>query len=536
MLAKAGQWKEILGLSCDPRHYDDHRKFSDDYLVTTVMQKNPRLPTGIDKAAVALGKFRESETKCAETNSRITDYLEGRLSPLADVRRAVHNARENIRGILGPLTRSKLGFAERNMRFGPGATTSLSGVVTQGKKYSSRVIDATPRVAAFRTFAFPAYWRGSVTDIRLRQSSKLTTVPKNSKTDRVICIEPDLNIFVQLGIGALLRERLRVSGLDLDTQVNNQEAARLAWKQDLCTMDLSAASDTISREVVWLLLDSNWADLLHFARVDYTQVGEEVVKLEKWSSMGNGYTFELESLLFYGVVTGCCEALGLSREDVTVYGDDLIFPNAAQELVLRTLDFLGFSVNSDKTFGKGVFHESCGTDWFKGQNVRPFFLRSDLSDFESVCYLYANSIRLWAHRRNNGMGCDARMLPAWLVCFTAVKPQSRHRIPYGFGDVGFVTDFDLAVPSLINLTSSEQKKLRKRSHERRSRGWSGFMFPYRSIKSIEKRISEQGCLTAFLNGNLSEYTQAIEALRGRYAPPKTRVGHVLEWPNLGPWY
>jgi len=535
MLAVSGQWQDLVELKCDPINYNDHSAFADDYLVTSVMQKNPRLPLNIDRRSVAIEKFRTSERQCAEANERISGFLEGNISVTTDIRSAIHHARETIREILGPLTRSDLGFAERNMRFGPGATTSLSGVVTQGTKYSRRKIDATPRVASFRTFCFPEYWKQSVPEISLTQCSKLTTVPKNAKTDRVICIEPDLNIYVQLGIGALLRKKLSVFGLDLGTQDHNQMLSKRAHLDDLCTMDLSSASDTISREAVWLLLDYNWCDLLHFARVDKTRVDEEEISLQKWSSMGNGYTFELETIIFYGIVIGCLKALDQPYrfEDVLAYGDDLIFPNVARELVQRTLEFLGFSVNREKTFGKGLFHESCGTDWFGGNNVRPIFFRSLHHDFPTICYIYANNLRRWANRRKGGLSCDVRLLPAWLRCLSAVKAQERHLIPEGFGDVGFSADFDRATPSIYRLVSRQEDRVSPR--DRVYNGWSGYTFRYREVKAKMFETSQLGCLTAFLSGKVTEFSLGREALRGRFLPPRTRRGHVLTWPNLGPW-
>lgn len=521
LLASHGEWKQLLDLKCDPGHYDDHLSFSDDYLVTSVMQKNPRLPTNIDKAAVAIGKFRDSEEHCAETNRRLDKYMYGNIPLPSEICPAVHHAREFIRTILGPLTRSDLLYAESNMRFGPGATTSLSGVVTQGKKYSRLEIDATPRIASFRAFCFPQGWGELVESIKIQPASKLTTVPKNAKTDRVICIEPDLNIFGQLGVGALLREKLRRFGLDLSTQSRNQNLARDAGKLGLCTMDLSAASDTISRSAIWYLLPDSWTQLLHYFRVDKTRIGTEVIELEKWSSMGNGYTFELETLVFLGVVLGCCEAAGVDATNVSVYGDDLIFPDEIRTLVESTLAFLGFKVNRDKTFGNGRFHESCGTDYFDGVNVRPFYLRSLFHDFESICFLYANNCRRWAHRRNSGVSCDRRLLPFWLRCFRAVKPNDRCLVPEGQGDGGFVVDFDFAKPTLTRSL--------------RERGWGGFTYRFRSVKAESLRISELGCLTAFLNGNFTEYSLGIEDLRGRFRTATIEAGYSLEWPNLGPW-
>jgi hypothetical protein len=52
---------------------------------------------------------------------------------------------------------------------------------------------------------------------------------------------------------------------------------------------------------------------------------------------------------------------------------------------------------------------------------------------------------------------------------------------------------------------------------------------------MTETVSEQGCLTAFLNGNFSEFTFAKEALRGRFLPAVTKRGYVLTWPHMGPW-
>jgi hypothetical protein len=516
MLITHGEFQQLVDLNIDPDDYFETARFRDDYLVTSILQKNPRLPLKVDREAKAIEKFRQAEAACAEANSRISGYTYSGIIPDLDVMRALERAVRHIKSILGPLSRSKLEFIERNMRFGPGATTSLSGVVTQGKKYSRRPLDATTRVADFYLFSAPESWKRYCQEISPVECSKLVTVPKNAKIDRCICIEPDLNIFVQLGIGAGIRERLTLTGCDLNNQGVNQFWASKASEFDLCTMDLSSASDSICREAVWFLLPDDWANLLHFARVDYTRLGDEVISLNKWSSMGNGYTFELESLLFLGILRGVVEELGMGESILSVYGDDLIFPNQARDLVERTLNFLGFKVNTEKTFGKGSFHESCGTDWFLGVNVRPFFLRSDHHDFPTVCYIIANGLISWASKEATR---DVRCLPAWLRCFSACPARARFRIPIGYGDVGFISSWDEARPRSRNA----------------HRGWSGYDFSYRGIKAMTETVSEQGCLTAFLNGNFSEFTFAKEALRGRFLPAVTKRGYVLTWPHMGPW-
>jgi hypothetical protein len=530
-----------LDISIDWRDYKDWKSFSDDYLVTAILSKNPRLPTGVNLRDVAIGKFKAAEAVCAETNKRLSSYQFSGIVPDPDIHLAIHHAREFIRGVLGPLTGSDLRFCEGKMGFGPGATTSVSGVVTQGKKYSPRILDTTPRLANFGIFGHPPGWPG-MKGFNLRSSSKLTTVPKNAKTDRVICIEPDLNIFVQKGIGALIRDKLLRSGLDLSTQSKNQELASQASSLGLCTVDLSAASDTIARELVWLLLPPRWCELLLLARVDFTSLDGVDIPLEKWSSMGNGYTFELETLIFWAVLNGV-QKVSKSVGPIIAYGDDLICPSSDFEFLQRTLNFLGFSVNVEKTFGEGVFHESCGTDWFDGNNVRPFFLRSDHHDFQTVCYTYANGLRRWAFHRNSGQSCDRRLLPAWIRCFTAVGPCDRHRIPEGFGDTGFVDNFDRAAPSASERRNWGEAGNRQRGFpfaikedpHRHPSGFCGYTFSYRAVDSKEMRISESGCLSAYLNGNATEWSLGRESLRGRFRSAVTRRGYVLTWPNLGAW-
>lgn len=521
LLIQYKEWGQLVSLEIDWRHYDNHEAFALDYLVTTCLSKNPRLPLNVDRRGVAIAKFRAAEENCHQTNLRIEKFFDDPTTVESDICSVLVKTQAFIQNILGPFpTRKDLDYMEQNMKFGPGATTSVSGVVTQGKKYSLRTPEVTSRLLPFRTFCFPDLWKRNVPDIAIRESSKLAVVPKNAKTDRVICIEPDLNIFVQLGTGALLKQKLLRAGLDLSTQETNQKLAQQAHVLDLATVDLSAASDSISRQAVWLLLPPAWCDLLHLSRVDSTEIDGEVIPLHKWSSMGNGYTFELETLIFFALAKVCAQESGRS-DLVTAYGDDIIIPSESMDILVRALNFLGFSVNREKTFGKGRFHESCGADYFDGHNVRPVFFRSQHHDYETICYLYANNLRRYAGRLYDGHACDRRLLPAWLRCFTAVEPSRRYLIPEGTGDQGFIESFDRATPSII--------------YDCRRRGWAGYEFRIRSIVSKEAVIDQEGAYVSFLNGNISDFTRGRESLRGRYRPPTTELGYVLTWPNLGPW-
>lgn len=519
LLLKYGEYQQYVDLSIEPSHYLDMPSFCDDYQATEILKKNPRLPLSIDRKKVAIRKFFDAEALCAETNSRLLEFHKDPLIAGSDILNTVFRTQDIIQRILGTHpNRSDLSFIEESMRFGPGATTSISGIVTQGRKYSTTTLDCTSDLVAFRAFSFPHLWKGVVTDLNIVSGSRLTTVPKNAKTDRCICIEPDLNIFVQLGIGACIKRKLKRFGLDLNSQEGNRSLASQAQNLNLATVDLSSASDTLSIETVRLLLPQWWTSLIELPRCPTTEVEGSRVILEKWSSMGNGYTFELESLIFYSVALSVTPVCDWGK--VSVFGDDIIVPSNVYPDLIRTLNFLGFKVNKEKTFGSGLFYESCGTDWFNGFNVRPFFLRSDHHDFPTICYLYANNARRWAHRRNGGGSCDSRCLPFWLRCFRAVRPKDAHLIPEGQGDTGFIVDFDKKSPSIRSPRGS---------------GWGGYWFVYRRIASVERIVSSEGSYLAFLSGKTSDFTLGREALRGRHKRAVRKLGYSLEWPNLGPW-
>jgi hypothetical protein len=100
------------------------------------------------------------------------------------------------------------------------------------------------------------------------------------------------------------------------------------------------------------------------------------IQYEKISSMGNGYTFAVESALFTSIVYGVTRAIqgSFDRNDFAVYGDDIVVRKSLQPLMIRMLNLAGFTINHDKSFDNGPFRESCGADYFNGEPVRPVFL------------------------------------------------------------------------------------------------------------------------------------------------------------------
>lgn len=216
--------------------------------------------------------------------------------------------------------------------------------------------------------------------------STITFVRKNRDTSRSICTEPSLNMFFQLGLGEILRTRLnQFFGIDLQVQQehNRRLACRGSLDGSVATLDLESASDSVSLRMCAEMLPAWFNDLLVSLRCTQTRVRGHEIELQMMSTMGNGYTFALQTMVFCCVVRAAAEMLGIRLEkpgtpcsNWGVYGDDIIVPSAMARHVCRLLDLLGFTVNSSKSFFEGSFRESCGGDYYNGQPVRGVYIKS----------------------------------------------------------------------------------------------------------------------------------------------------------------
>lgn len=245
---------------------------------------------------------------------------------------------------------------------------------------------------------------------RFVDHSILFTVPKNNIIDRVACKEPDYNMYMQKGAGHFIRRRLaKRAGIDLNDQTVNQRYAALALAEKLATVDLSSASDTVTTQLVCRLLPVGWFVYLDELRVHKVLIDETLHDLEMFSTMGNGFTFELESLIFWALTraaTNYSDKGGI----VSVYGDDIIMPSGVFPLLQRLLSYCGFKVNEDKSFWTGPYRESCGKHYHCGVDITPFYIKGPiitLVDLIHVC----NRLRKWA--AGNGTWCDSAVFGLW---------------------------------------------------------------------------------------------------------------------------
>lgn len=263
--------------------------------------------------------------------------------------------------------------------------------------------------------------------------NRLDFVPKNVDISRTICIEPSLNMFFQLGVKHILEKRLsKFYGLDISKPANgedapqqekNRELAKLGsmFEKSWVTIDLSSASDSLSLKMLREIFPPNFLGWLESLRSPSMMMpdGSELA-LNMISTMGNGYTFPLQTVLFASVVYAAYRVSGIPMErprgrslgNFGVYGDDIICRHEAVDDVFRLLELLGFQVNSDKTFVRGPFRESCGGDYFRGYQVRGVYVKK-LQTQQDV-YVAINTLNIWTARTGISLPRTVRYLYSWL--------------------------------------------------------------------------------------------------------------------------
>jgi hypothetical protein len=234
-----------------------------------------------------------------------------------------------------------------------------------------------------------------LTNCRLVDANKIAFVPKTAKTHRSIAVEPLANGFLQKGVDNFMRRRLKRVGIDLSDQTLNQEMARQGsalweWEDPFCTLDLTSASDSISVSLVKEVLPPDWFALLDRIRSPSYDLHGATYRSEKFCTMGNGFCFPLETMLFASV----CHAItgGRAGVDFMVYGDDIIVRRKFYESVVLFLKRIGFRPNVKKSFDTGPFRESCGANWYAGEDVTPFTLDYALDSLKSL-FKFANLAR-----------------------------------------------------------------------------------------------------------------------------------------------
>jgi hypothetical protein len=301
--------------------------------------------------------------------------------------------------------------------FGPGAS---SGIKSKGTNLYYKV--GASRITASDESLIEQYWydcsknetcamaekaRFNRFGAAIVDSGRLDFVPKSYYKERTILVEPSLNTYYQLGIGSLIEDVLRRrTGVDLSCQ--SERNARLARQGSIdgsyATVDLKACSDYQSLTMVRAQCPKPFVDKLERYRTPKVtcDLFSYEDTLHMVSTMGNGFTFPLQTIILASVIFGVYKTLDIKIErpslvtdgNFGVFGDDIVVVNHTYPLLCKTLEALGYVVNKEKSFADGSFRESCGSDWFAGTNIRGVYIRSLRTKQDVISAI--NRLNMWS--------------------------------------------------------------------------------------------------------------------------------------------
>lgn len=473
---KRGDFIGLAKLSVSPRSYTSPLKYLIDVAAVSLLRKAEDLPIDADQTAAAKQTFFEGEAECKRANQRLApyrpDYQDFFTEDLRDpeIGAFISDVREIIVDWIGA-TPPRLENLE--VRFGPGATYSHRAThcsvahkmqdVPCYTRQASVVLDSWSKTQWGRYVL--SELGGEVSEVR---GNIFSTAPKTALVFRPIAKSAEINSSYQLATGRELRNRLlRNADWDLTSaaEIHKQVACEASLSRAKATLDFTNASGTVCKNLVRSCVPPVWFFLLDSLREPMTRIDGKWHLLEQFSSMGNGYTFELETILIGAIACAYARKRGRTGRlgvDVFVFGDDLIVDDDLAEPLQPIYKFFGLTFNREKSYWgqDNPFRESCGGDFFNGVPVRPFFLKEFPS--EPADYIaFANGLtRL---NQNIALAGGIPDLGAWFAVLDCLPANIRRlRGPQGLGDL------------VVHDADQSKWQIRKRSSIRYIGVWRPF--------------------------------------------------------------
>lgn len=275
---------------------------------------------------------------------------------------------------------------------------------------------------------------------------RVIPVPKTQEKPRVIAIEPSYMQYMQQALARFLMTELDHSPLRAIIQLrhreSNQELAKAgSLDRRTATLDLKDASDRLS----WQLVKEGFASYPWLVRaMDATrsrtaQVDElGTINLAKFASMGSGLTFPLQTIVFatitlMGVADFHRTSVGMAYRRfykwLRVFGDDIIVPTDTLPSVIWNLEAFGFKINQGKTNGNGNFRESCGGEYFKGEDISFVKVRAPWPDSRQDAPLVVSAVSLRNRLFRAGLWRTAAVLDEHLARLLTWYPDVPDECP-----------------------------------------------------------------------------------------------------------
>lgn len=417
------------------------------------------IPTGEDRESAAVLEFLEDNARCREFNNSAFPYnLDGFCQEI------LGECRMLLADVLDSNTGSVLTLeaVAQNLATGPGSSSGVKNRIVDDKDdlRSSMYARLCEGPMSFGSPDVAGVYKACILTTRLMSVTEairyhlygmsdsfytpatFLSVPKTNLKNRGICTQPSGNMALQLSTHGILSDAL-MRRFDCNLEIQQEFNGRLAYlgsfgqrsmenhSWNFCTGDLSRASN-----FPWLLIQNmfpelwvNWLDLI---RSHTMLVGGLPIKKEMCSSMGNGFTFSLMTMILSAIVKVLYKYADLPEYDVhpiwgkmktwAVYGDDIIVDKSVVTALRKVLAAFGFLWNDKKSCVLGFFRESCGQDYFGGYPTRPVFVETLRT--QTDIYSLLNRLVLWGVTHSvdldpalqilrNALGRDVLRVPNW---------------------------------------------------------------------------------------------------------------------------
>jgi hypothetical protein len=226
-------------------------------------------------------------------------------------------------------------------------------------------------------------------EIKDAPTSRFKFVPKTNKKPRGICIEENEVQWLQQGLRKALVERIEnhpiTKGMVNFTsqQINGALALDGSQTGRWATLDMSSASDRISRRLVSYLFGGNKSllDMILACSTETIELPEvrgmnfvDELPINKIAPMGSAICFPIMALTHFALIRAILEFSVVPQDkitDVYVYGDDIIVHTECVQAIYDMLPLYGMKFNEEKSFSRSRFRESCGLHAYEGREVTP---------------------------------------------------------------------------------------------------------------------------------------------------------------------
>lgn len=243
-------------------------------------------------------------------------------------------------------------------------------------------------------------------------------VAKDQSKYRSICMEPATFMAAQQSVRhwlmTMIRHGIGRRYIRINDQSRNRALARYGSETGtIDTIDLSSASDSVSKELVHAIFPPRVAYYLLATRTSLVDLGDHtpLMRVKKFAPMGSAVCFPTQCLIFAAasIYAAVCHRSGApvgfvldasyvtenrvdraidsfspevtpgderKYEPLGVYGDDIAIDSRLSAHLMSILALLGFEVNPSKSFrGEQAFRESCGGWFIRGVEVTPLLFR-----------------------------------------------------------------------------------------------------------------------------------------------------------------